>query len=155
MFHYNLWQINPAADTQTILFSVLTPGINTIVLLDTLYISNLDFQNWEDLVSVRVVKSGDAVSNDNALLNNYPIAKWENILKWTIYMFEGDSLVVYSKKWNSSFQAFGRYDIHSFRTESLRNKLINNPPLSASEKEELALLGWGSYVDVTQNCNCP
>gem|GEM_PF-6363652 len=112
---------------------------NPIFLIDSIFITNLDFQSGDDLISLWIVKNGDSASNNNALLNNYTIQKSENIMKGTIYMLPGDSIIIQSTKGKTSFQVYGRCDVASFKVAALQAAVIAGTA-TAAEKEELVLL---------------
>lgn len=163
-----LWQLYPSANVQTVLYTVpASPRAEWTprVILDSIYISNLDFQSGEDLISVWIVPAGQSAQNRYAIANYYPIQKAENIVRDKIIMNLGDSIVIQSTKWKCSFMAFGEYDLWQVANQGfereivvLKNKVFAGTDTPA-DREDLMLLSGGAYVtqtnNNTNNCSCP
>jgi hypothetical protein len=159
-----LWQEFPGALTPVTLYTVpasIRSEGTPLVMIDSIYISNLDFQDGEDLISVRIVPSWQSIQNKYAIANNYPIQKAENLIKDKIFMNTWDSIVVQSAKWKSSFMAFGELDMRQVANQwfeheivILKNKVVAGTD-TPGDREKLMLLTWWAYVIQTNTNSCP
>lgn len=160
-----LWQEYPSAGVQTVLYTVpSSPRPEGIprVILDSIYVSNLDFQSWEDYISVWIVPSGQSVNNKYAIANYYPIQKAENVIRDKIIMNLWDRIIVQSEKWKCSFMAFGEYDLWQVANQGferevvrLKNKVILWTDTPADREDLMLLTGWAYVIqNNTNNCNC-
>lgn len=163
-----LWQEYPVANAQTVLYTVpASPWAEGTprVVIDSIYVSNLDFQSWEDLISVWIVPAWQTAQNKYAIANYYPIQKAENIVRDKIIMNLWDSIVIQSTKWKCSFMAFWELDLWQVANQAfereivlLKNKVYAGTDTPADREDLMLLSGWAYVIQTnnnTNNCSCP
>lgn len=163
-----LGQDAPATNTVSTLYtcvdlSSVYPNLTMagIVRVISLYAVNRDPQSETDSVSIWIVPNGDSPSEENVLVNNYPLVKAEELLKSKIILQEWDTIQIRSSKWISTFHAYGEIEYYATEQFNIRWRVVElqqavaNWSANDSEKEELVLLlGW-AIQNNSNVCNAP